>query len=209
MNAHATTRLSRFHRIASVARPGRLAAAGAALAMTAMFAADLVPAAGNKLEPTPGVGSGPNHREGAPYRAKLSPPFARGTVLVIKGHVHASDTGGPISGAILDAFHADADGKYDRRGFNYRARVMTDEDGYFEFETIRPSGYSGLQAHIHFVIDHPAYGAIHTELRFREDLGPAGARGFPEQLLVDLMERESNGHTFKEGIFDIVMVREK
>ena len=81
-------------------------------------------ASAQELEPTPNVGAGPNHKAGAPYRAKLSPPLAEGTVLLVRGHVRAADTGKAIAGVVLDAFQADARGKYDMEGFEYRARVL-------------------------------------------------------------------------------------
>ena len=185
-----------------IAGTGTWAAASAATAAT-------VAAASGTLEPTPDVGRGPNHSPGAPYRAKLSPPFAKGTTLVIKGRVRAADTGKGLSGVVLEPFHADADGAYDMDGYNYRGRVLTDETGYYEFETIRPRGYSGLRAHIHFVITRPGYRTLATELRFREDLPASGRGNHPGALLIDLVKRQSNGRGFEEGTFDIVLQPER
>ena len=165
-------------------------------------------AADQALEPTPDVGAGPNHRSGAPYRAKLSPPLAEGTVLVVKGHVRATDTAQPLSGVVLDAFQADARGRYDMRGYDYRARVLTDENGYFEFETIHPESY-GPPPHIHFVIRLEGYRTLRTELLFRSDLEKRGERDHPEALVTDLVTKQVGGRSYEEGTFDIVLTPER
>ena len=182
----------------------------------AVPAAALVVAAGlarpsmasGSLQPTPDVGRGPNHRRGAPIRNKLSPEGAIGRVIVISGHVRASDSGAPLEGAILDAFHADANGVYDLDGFDYRGRVKTDARGRFEFETIRPQGYSGLRAHIHFVITHPGYRTISTELRFDDGRPDAARADFPRALVTDLVERNVDGRTVETGTFEVALAPE-
>ena len=51
-------------------------------------------------------------REGAPYRAKVTPPLAEGTVLLVSGRVWGADTRKPLAGAVLDVWQADAHGRY-------------------------------------------------------------------------------------------------
>jgi protocatechuate 3,4-dioxygenase beta subunit len=156
-------------------------------------------------EPTPEVGRGPNHRAGAPFRAKLSPPFAAGRVIVIRGHVRAAGSGQALGGVVLDAFHADDSGNYDMQGYDYRARLITDEQGAFEFETVRPRGYSGLGAHIHFVISHPGYRTLNTELRFDDGRADSARADFPAPLVTRLIERTANGNRYEEGTFEVVL----
>lgn len=167
-----------------------------------------VRASDRALEPTPDVGSGPNHRSGAPYRAKLSPPLAEGTVLVVKGHVRASDTSEPLSAVVLDAFQADAHGQYDMSGYDYRARVLTDENGYFEFETIHPESY-GPPPHIHFVIRLAGYRTLSTELLFKGDLEKRGERDHPEALVTDLVTKQAGGRSYQEGRFEVVLTPDR
>lgn len=167
-----------------------------------------VRASDRALEPTPDVGSGPNHRSGAPYRAKLSPPLAEGTVLVVKGHVRASDTSEPLSAVVLDAFQADAHGQYDMSGYDYRARILTDENGYFEFETIHPESY-GPPPHIHFVIRLAGYRTLRTELLFKGDLEKRGERDHPEALVTDLVTKQAGGRSYQEGRFEVVLTPDR
>jgi catechol 1,2-dioxygenase len=145
----------------------------------------------------------PNYLEGAPFRAKLSPPHAEGQVLVVTGRVTDKTTGEGVANAVLDAFQADAKGHYDTEGFEYRARVLTDEQGRFEFETIVPSNY-GPAPHIHFRITADGYGERRTDMYFRDEEHPEGGR--PE-LTPKLVERVAkNGKAYLEATFDVTLV---
>src|SRR5262245_17239850 len=93
---------------------------------------------------------GPYYREGAPFRAKITPPLVKGITMLIRGRVWGFDTKKPLAGALLDIWQADADGRYDNDDpnkppatgvFVNRARVLTDETGYYEYETIHPGAY--------------------------------------------------------------------
>jgi protocatechuate 3,4-dioxygenase beta subunit len=144
----------------------------------------------------------PNHREGAPFRAKLSPPHAEGQVLVVKGRVTDTSSGKGVAHAVLDAFQADAEGHYDTDGFEYRARVLTDEEGRFEFETIVPSNY-GPAPHIHFFVMADGYRERRTDMYFRDEEHPEG--GGPE-LTPKLIERKAdNGKGYVEARFDVTL----
>lgn len=144
----------------------------------------------------------PNHREGAPYRAKLSPPHAEGTVLVVSGRVHDA-RGQGIAAATLDAFQADANGEYDTVGHQYRARILTDEQGRFEFETIVPSNY-GPPPHIHFIVSADGFKRKNTEMFFLDATHPTN--NSPE-LTPELKERGVGDKRYLVGEFDIELAR--
>jgi protocatechuate 3,4-dioxygenase beta subunit len=95
------------------------------------------------------------------------------------------------------------------KGYDYRARMITDANGAFEFETIRPRGYSGLGAHIHFVITHPGYRTLNTELRFSDGRADSARDGFPPELVTELVERRVHGQLYEEGTFEVVLASEK
>ena len=70
---------------------------------------------------------------------------------------------GPLAGAVVDIWHADAAGQYsdvqdnaegfDTRGETYlRGYQVTDENGTARFTTIYPGWYQGRTVHIHFKI---------------------------------------------------------
>ena len=145
----------------------------------------------------------PNHRPGAPFRAKLSPPHAKGDVLIVSGRVTDSKSGKGVAHAVLDAFQADADGHYDSEGFEYRARVLTDEQGRFEFETIVPSNY-GPVPHIHFRVTADGFKELRTDLYFRDEEHPEGG---PPELTPEMVERKAkSGKSYLEARFDMTLV---
>jgi len=169
------------------------------VALVVLAGASLV--LGQQRAPTPDVGAGPNHKSGAPFRAKLSPPWAEGEALLVRGQVVDAGSGEGIPGAVLDAFHADHTGKYDTEGFLYRGRILTDETGRYEFETIVPSNY-GPPPHIHFIVTHDGFKTLRTEMLFRDGAHPTN--NHPE-LTPELTERSRNGKTWLEGEFDIAL----
>ena len=111
-----------------------------------------IPAApAGKWEPTADNIPGRFHRPGAPFRAKVSPPLEPGDVLLISGRVWGFDTKKPLANAALDVWQANAKGRYDNDDpknppakdvFKNRARLLTDENGYYEYETVRRSFHS-------------------------------------------------------------------
>src|SRR5208283_2628541 len=126
---------------------------------------------------------GPYYRSGAPFRAKVTPPLEPFTVFVISGRVWGFDTRKPLVPAVLDVWQANAEGRYDnddtknlpaRDVFRYRARMVTDETGYYEFETVHPAPAkvgpdAGRPSHIHFLVRHPGYKTLVTQLYFKGD----------------------------------------
>lgn len=167
------------------------------------------------------VDQGPFYIAGAPYRAKLSPPLAEGTVLVVKGRVWDFKTRKPVPMALLDVWQADAGGVYDfennderqppKEGMTRnRARLMTDESGYYEFETIHPGAYQigptrWRPSHIHYWIKHPNYKELVTQLFFKGDKYQQGDFAWRESLMIDLHKQSIRGATLETGTFDIIL----
>jgi len=175
----------------------------------------------NEWAPTEDNILGPFYREGSPFRAKISPPIADGTVLLISGRVWGYDTRKPLRNAVIDVWHADKHGKYD---VNYlvapdqkvtyvnRARLITDENGYYEYETIHPGAYQlspGIWRpnHIHYLVRHPEYKDLITQLFFTGDPHQETDRFIRNSLIIDL-DRVPVGNThYEKGVFDIVLER--
>ncbi|MBV6506468.1 MAG: hypothetical protein ILNGONEN_02045 [Syntrophorhabdaceae bacterium] len=170
----------------------------------------------DNLKPTSKSQLGPFYRAGAPFRAKVTPPFEPGTVLIVSGRVWAYDTKKPLSGAVLDVWHVDHNGEYssgnsdDKNGFKNRARLITSETGYYEFEAIHPIAYQPgpnfwRSAHIHYKITHPGYKTLVTEIFFdgdsKHDIDPL----FQPALMVKIAKRQTNGQAYESAVFDIVL----
>ncbi len=183
------------------------------------------------LEPSPNVSAefaptednilGPYYRPGAPFRAKISPPQAAGMALLVRGRVWGHDTRQPLRGAVLDVWQANAHGRYDNddpqqppheRLFVNRARLVTDETGYYEFETIHPGAYrtgpnQWRPSHIHYLVRHEGYATLVTQLYFEGDPRNATDRFIKPSLIVELEPLRGEQGPYEHGVFDIVLAR--
>lgn len=162
---------------------------------------------------------GPYFRPGAPYRAKITPPLEPGTVLLVQGRVWALDTRKPLAGALLDIWQANAQGRYDNddpskppapRVFSNRARLLTDETGYYEFETVHPGPYqldenAWRPSHIHYRVHHPGYRELITQLYFKGDPHQTTDPYIKPSLIITLAAAKAGDQPYKKGVFDIVL----
>lgn len=88
--------------------------------------------------------------------ARIAPESEPGDPMVIHGRAVAEDGRAPVVGAVIFAYHTDRDGHYDHRGapahsWRLKGWALTDEQGRFEFRTIRPGAYPqrNTPEHIH------------------------------------------------------------
>lgn len=162
---------------------------------------------------------GPFYRSGAPYRAKITPPLEPGPILLVRGRVWGHDTKKPLVGTVLDIWQANAKGRYDNddprnppgKGvFLNRARLITDENGYYEYETVHPGHYpldeTRLRpAHIHYYVRHPRYQELITQLYFNGDPHNDGDPFIKPSLIIDLRQGKAGSQSYEIGDFDIVL----
>ena len=157
---------------------------------------------------------GPYYRPGAPFRAKITPPAEPGQILVIRGRVWGHGTKRPLAGAVLDVWQANDQGHYDFEGklpeapkelFKYRSRVTADETGFYELETIHPGYYTGRTKHIHYLIQHPGYKKLVTQLYFKGDPRNPADPLFRESLAIEIATQKLGGTPVELGHFDIVL----
>jgi len=183
--------------------------------------ASAAPAApGRELRATEDCILGPFYRKGAPFRAKVTPPLEPGIVMVISGRVWGLDSRKPLAGAQLDVWQANARGRYDNDDENNppkpdvfvnRARLITDESGYYEFETVHPGAYQiGANAwrpsHIHYLAAATGYKPLVTQLFFKGDSHNKMDRFIKDSLIIDLATKKVGAVAYEAGVFDIVLV---
>jgi catechol 1,2-dioxygenase len=142
---------------------------------------------------------GPFYVPGAP---QLDAPYSLmkqadepGDPLIVRGQVR-SEGGAPLDGAEFDLWQCNAKGFYSNFGmspnivdWDFRGKFPTDEQGHFEFRTIKPPPYRNVgtpqivedffaalgrsqfrPAHIHIAINHPALPERYlTQLYFASD----------------------------------------
>lgn len=164
-------------------------------------------------EPTPSQTEGPYFKTKSPERASLLEKDAKGTPLIVSGAVLFTD-GKPVSKALIDVWHCDADGEYDNTGFKFRGHLFTDENGRFKLETIVPGVYPGRTRHIHVKVQAPEGRVLTTQLYFPDE--PLNQRDgiFDKRLIMKLKEAGANasegkaaGQKAKSGSFDFVLRR--
>jgi protocatechuate 3,4-dioxygenase beta subunit len=161
---------------------------------------------------------GPFYRKLAPYRAKVTPPLEPGKVLLITGRVWGLDTRKPLAGATLDIWQANEKGRYDNDDranppaedvFVNRARLVTDEQGRYEFETIHPGSYlNGAQyrpPHIHYRVTMAKYKTLITQLYFEGDKYQDKDPFIKKSLIIKLEAKKNGEAEYKAGVFDIVL----
>lgn len=169
---------------------------------------------------TPDNIQGPFFRQGAPFRAKVTPPLEAGTVLLITGRVWALDTRKPLNAAFIDLWQANAAGRYDNDDrknppdpevFTNRARMRSDEQGRYEFESIHPGAYKDGEMwrppHIHYRVAAPGYKTLVTQLYFEGDPHQMRDRFIKPQLIIKLAKVKKDQAEYETGVFDIVLAK--
>lgn len=178
-----------------------LGAAGS-LAATALLGARLQEAK-KVLSPTEDNIEGPYYRKDAPFRSKLAEGI-KGEPLVISGRV-LSPEGNPLADAVVDVWHASAEGEYDNKSPNFflRGRIRSDKEGLYRYETVMPGQYdlgeSKRPAHIHYKVSAQAHRPLTTQLYFKGDRWIERDPFVRKSLIIELQK--------DKGSFDIVLAK--
>jgi protocatechuate 3,4-dioxygenase beta subunit len=163
---------------------------------------------------------GPFYREGAPFRVDLAEPGEPGERLTIAGRVTGLPDCEPLDGAVLDLWQANARGLYSNmlglarranpRRFRLRGKIRAAADGQYRFETIIPGHYPlwvlTRPRHIHFIVSHPRYAPLTTQLFFAGDRCLASDPWVKDDLVIGLT-RDASSPGRWTGQFDIVLAR--
>lgn len=112
----------------------------------------------------------------APPKVTIPPKDEPGERLIVSGKVFGKDGRTPLAGASIYVYHTDAKGLYtpgtnDNKNPRLRGYLRTDEQGRYEFATIKPASYpnSTIPAHIHYVVTAPGYKERVFEIVFEGD----------------------------------------
>ncbi len=161
-------------------------------------------------------GVGPFYTENPPNlpTGQLATSTEAGTRMIISGRVMNLDCTEAIADAIVDVWHANDAGDYDNTGYNLRGKVLTNSQGFYSFETIKPGKYlNGSKyrpAHIHFKITSPGYDTLVTQLYFKGDTdishdAAASITSGTFDATHRIIELTTNGDGKLEGTWDIVV----
>jgi len=112
----------------------------------------------------------------APSKVTVTSKGEPGEQLIVSGKVFGKDGRTPLAGASVYVYHTDAKGLYtpgtnDNRNPRLRGYMRTDEQGRYEYTTIKPAPYPGntIPAHIHYVVTAPGYKERIFEIVFEGD----------------------------------------
>ena len=99
-----------------------------------------------------------------------------GEPMVVTGRVLAPDGKTPAEGIRVHVYHTDAKGYYNpgttsSQKPRLNGTMVTNEEGRYEYRTVRPSSYpqSRNPAHVHYVISRKGYAEQYDELEFEGD----------------------------------------
>lgn len=105
------------------------------------------------------------------WKTTIADKNVPGERIVIYGRVLDAQTKQPLKNINLFIFQADASGIYGKGENRLEGEVISNENGMYEFETIKPGSYpdSKNPAHIHLVITGDNIKKTHAELWFNDD----------------------------------------
>ena len=165
------------------------------------------PAAAQQCRSTPRDQLGPFYSRNAPEQNELCASGSGGKErLIVTGRILGAPDCKPLTGALVEVWHADANGDYSEftRGRKddpaclLRASIKTDAEGRYSFSSIVPSEYPGRPRHIHYRVSHAGHTTLVTQLYFGRERGVADE-------LVSALQRDDKG--VSRAAFDITLVR--
>ncbi|MBX3049261.1 MAG: hypothetical protein KIT46_03040 [Anaerolineales bacterium] len=178
---------------------------------TQIAATPVATSTGISLPPTPACGDdddeptiaqteGPYFTPNSPERSSLLEDGMRGVYMLVSGQVLDTNCQ-PIPGALLDFWHADAEGVYDNTGYRLRGHQFADAQGRYQLETIMPGLYPGRTRHFHVKVQRPNGAVLTTQLYFPDEAGNATDGIFDSRLLMSMLSAQNGVH----GEFDFVL----
>ncbi|MCA9387226.1 hypothetical protein KC669_04295 [Candidatus Dojkabacteria bacterium] len=139
--------------------------------------------------PTFRDGGGPYYLANAPFQTKIVPDENNGQKMIVQGYILDTSCSDPLANVVLDIWQANEEGEYEES--YYRGQVKTDDNGYYEFETVAPKGYgegTGYRPpHIHFKV-HLNNHELVTSQMFFDDV--RGRQGFNDEFIMQITEED-------------------
>lgn len=169
-------------------------------------------AVGQELPPTPQCDSGgaatvaqtegPFFKPKSPRMSDLRSTGLSGVMVTLTGFVLTRSCR-PVPNALVDLWHADANGDYDNTGFRGRGNQFTDEQGRYRFVTIVPARYPGRTRHYHVKVQAANGPILTTQLYFPGEPGNARDPIFRRELLMKIAENAAG----RDARFDFVLAQ--
>ncbi len=158
------------------------------------------PSCADEDEPTVEQTEGPYFTPNSPLRQDFTGDGSSGERIVIGGLVLDTDCQ-PVPDAMIELWHADAEGAYDNQGYRYRGHGLSDDQGRWWFATIIPGRYPGRTRHFHLKVQQLGNKTLTTQLYFPGEADNERDRIFDERLLLSL--QEADGELY--GTYNLVL----
>lgn len=97
---------------------------------------------------------GPFYRPGAPLRDKV------GEGYILSGRVLSTEGCRPLPDSRIELWLVNSQGEYDDA---HRATLISDRNGYYRFESNRPTDYVGRLPHIHLMVTADGHQQLITQ----------------------------------------------
>ena len=137
------------------------------------------------------------------WKTSLADDADKGEKLIISGTVFLKDGVTPAPNILIYAYHTNAEGYYGRGGGEHphgkhHGWMLTDKNGKYEFQTIKPAPYPnlGTPAHIHYTL---------TGENFKEDWIDDIWFAGDELITPEIKKKQLSG----KGGFDSILKPEK
>ncbi len=179
-----------------------------------------------RLRLTPTQVEGPYFIANSPVQSKLFPAAVTGSQVHVSGQVLDQD-GNALASATVSIWVADPQGRYDNQEDNgdpavipvaqmlYRGRVITDKNGNYAFDCLRPGNYFDggwnlwRPAHIHVKVEASGHKEMTTQLYFDDDAQNAhdipGDDFFLPELALQLAPAVPAVGVVQKGTFNFVV----
>jgi protocatechuate 3,4-dioxygenase beta subunit len=157
---------------------------------TEMVELEPTPAVGEQLELTPQETAGPFFQPNSPLKADFRESGLTGVPCRVSGFV-LDRRGRPMSGVLLDFWHADGDGQYDLKAFRCRGHQFSNANGHYALETVVPGLYPGRTRHYHVRLQVAHGPSLCTQLYFPGEARNASDSLFRPDLLLKIQETNS------------------
>lgn len=158
------------------------------------------PSCADDHEPTLAQTEGPYFTPNSPRKQDFTGDGTGGEALVLGGLV--LDTAcRPVEAAMIELWHADAEGLYDNETYRYRGHALSDAQGRWWFSTIVPGLYPGRTRHYHVKAQRPGSQTLTTQLYFPDEPQNRGDGIFDERLVLRLEQQAGERY----GLYNFVL----
>jgi len=135
---------------------------------------------------TPSQMAGPFYTPDSPAKTNFRADDPAGAALNLRATVLDRQCR-PISGAVVELWHADSKGRYDNDGFRLRGHQRADGQGAVSFQTVMPGSYGFRTRHFHVRILGSGGGRLlTTQLYFPGEPGNGDDGLFERELLLEI-----------------------